>query len=201
MAFIKSPGLAYFETYVYFAASIVLFYIAVTNGWWYVKYYAGYIKTSEDNVALSLLKDDLIQSAPYKRNHKGEINIKSLVKLHAIIFKHSQKKIMLREREHYQPERIKSLKENDMVKYKQLVLRGAREFEGIGQYVTRKVCELVNLKEKAYYEGYDKCLQVPEMHYQIREGDDKTRISMRKKAEVNESRDELKKIYMEWSNL
>ena len=89
MAFIKSPGLAYFETYVYFAASIVLFYIAVTNGWWYVKYYAGYIKTSEDNIALSLLKDDLIQSAPYKRNHKGEINIKSLVKLHAIIFKHS----------------------------------------------------------------------------------------------------------------
>ena len=39
------------------------------------------------------------------------------------------------------------------------------------------------------------------MHYQIREGDEKTRISMRKKAEVSESRDELKKIYMEWSNL
>ena len=39
------------------------------------------------------------------------------------------------------------------------------------------------------------------MHYQIREGDEKTRISMRKKTEVNESRDELKKIYMEWSNL
>lgn len=39
------------------------------------------------------------------------------------------------------------------------------------------------------------------MHYQIREGDEKTRISMRKKTEVSESRDELKKIYMEWSNL
>ena len=39
------------------------------------------------------------------------------------------------------------------------------------------------------------------MHYQIREGDEKTRLSMRKKAEVSESRDELKKIYMEWSDL
>ena len=72
---------------------------------------------------------------------------------------------MKREREHYQPERIKHLKENDMAKYKALVLRSSREFEGIGQYVTKKVCELVNLKEKAYYHAYDKALQVPEMHY------------------------------------
>ena len=39
------------------------------------------------------------------------------------------------------------------------------------------------------------------MHYQIREGDEKTRLQMRRKAEVNESRDELKKIYIEWTNL
>ena len=65
---------------------------------------------------------------------------------------------MKREREYYEPERIKHLKENDMAKYKALVLRSIREFEGIGQYVTRKVCELVNVKEKAYYEAYDKCL-------------------------------------------
>lgn len=60
MAFIKAPGIAYFETYVYLAAFIVLIYIFVTNAWWYIKYYTGYIKTSEENVALTLLKDDLI---------------------------------------------------------------------------------------------------------------------------------------------
>ena len=42
---------------------------------------------------------------------------------------------------------------------------------------------------------------MPEMLYKIRDGDEKTRLQMRKKATLSESREELKKIYVEWNNL
>ena len=39
------------------------------------------------------------------------------------------------------------------------------------------------------------------MLYKIRDGDEKTRLQMQKKATLSESREELKKIYIEWNNL
>ena len=42
---------------------------------------------------------------------------------------------------------------------------------------------------------------MPEMHFQIREADEKTRIAMKAKNILNESREELKNIYIEWLKL
>ena len=39
------------------------------------------------------------------------------------------------------------------------------------------------------------------MLYKIKDGDEKTRTQLRKKTTPSESREELKKIYIEWSNL
>ena len=101
----------------------------------------------------------------------------------------------------YQPERIKYLKENNMDMFKQVVKKGATAYEQIGRYVTVKATKLLKLEEKEYYSAYQKCLLMPDMHFQIREADEKTRIAMKPKHVVSESRDELKKIYIEWLGL
>ena len=80
-------------------------------------------------------------------------------------------------------------------------MTAATEIEQIGKYVTQKTCKLVNVEEIEYYKAYSKCLLIPDMHAQIREGDEKCRLSMKAKNPVSESRDELKKIYTEWLGL
>ena len=51
-----------------------------------------------------------------------------------------------------------------METFKELVMRGATEFEQIGKYVTQKTCKLVNVEETEYYKAYHKCLLIPDMH-------------------------------------
>lgn len=47
-----------------------------------------------ENKALLQLKDDLMRAGPYKRDRSGVPESNSVIKLHAVIFKHSQKKII-----------------------------------------------------------------------------------------------------------
>ena len=89
MAFIKAPGVDYFETYVTVAAFFVLLWIIASNMRVVCDTYVCRKKKYEENIHLTLLKDDLIKCAPFKRNPKGQIKNDSLIKLHGIIFKHS----------------------------------------------------------------------------------------------------------------
>ena len=83
----------FYETYVFtivvgftllWAFSSVIQYII----------HCGNPKAKAENRALVLLKDDLHKSGPYKRDRAGMPEANSVIKLHAVIFKHAQKKII-----------------------------------------------------------------------------------------------------------
>ena len=71
-AFIKSPGLSYYETYILVMASLVMIWLFVTNLHMYIKAY-WFTEKREENIHFTLLKDDLLKCAPYKKNPKGQL--------------------------------------------------------------------------------------------------------------------------------
>ena len=146
-AFVKSPGLDYIETYVFIMAGLTMVWIVFTNCHWAIRYYCCTKKT-EENIHLTLLKDDLIKAAPFKKNPKGEVNFESLIKLHGVAYKHAQKKIMNRELDVYQPARVKALKENDMTAYKQVVRKGSINSEVLTEYVRKSACKLLKITDE-----------------------------------------------------
>ena len=89
MAFIKAPGLEYFETYVTIFGVFAFICIMVANLPDFCLTLCRCKKKRGESIHLTLLKDDLMKSAPFKKNPKGQINMDSLIKLHGIIFKHS----------------------------------------------------------------------------------------------------------------
>jgi len=54
-------------------------------------------KAKQENRALVLLRDDLQKAGPYKKDRSGIPEHESIIKMHAVIFKHAQKKIIEKE--------------------------------------------------------------------------------------------------------
>ena len=96
-----------------------------------------------------LLKDDLVKAGPFKRDRQGIPTEESIIKLHAVIFKHSQKRIIVKELE-YQKKRIKLLKEKKMNEYLEVVRRSDIEYRRIEKYVTEKALYVMNLDHTLY---------------------------------------------------
>lgn len=82
----------YYEVYV---LTLVLSCLAI---WGLIVFFRWlFSPQKKDNIHVKLLKDDLVKSGPYKRDAKGIPTDESLVKLHAIIHRHSQKFIIEKE--------------------------------------------------------------------------------------------------------
>jgi len=96
MAFRSFDIANYYETYVFV---VVISLTAL----WALASFAHWLCTcrnapsKKENQALALLKDDLVKSGPYKRDRSGIPERESIIKLHAVIFKHAQKKIIDKE--------------------------------------------------------------------------------------------------------
>ena len=65
----------------------------------------------------------------------------------------------------------------------------------------KAACKLLRMEVDDFKKQYAKCLRMPDMHFKMLEADEKTRLSMLPKKVVTESREELKKIYVEWLGL
>ena len=124
----------------------------------------------KENQALILLRNDLSKAGPYKKDKSGVPEQQSVIKLHAVIFKHAQKKIIDRELD-YQDKRIKALQAKDMEKYKKFVRRADMEYRQIENYVRDKACALMNLDPYLYEYVFTKALQQPEMVERIKTSD------------------------------
>ena len=92
-----------------------------------------------------MLKDDLVKSGPYKRDRAGMPQEDSIIKLHAVIFKHAQKRIINKELD-YQEKRIKMLKDKDFAGYSEIVRRAELEYRKIEKYVTEQALYLMKLE-------------------------------------------------------
>lgn len=149
-----------------------------------------------------LLKDDLQKSGPYKRDRSGMPTEESIIKMHAVIFKHTQKKIIEKEL-FYQEKRIQHLKDKNMAQYKNLVRKANVEYRQIEDYVTEKACALMKLDLVLYNYAFTRALQKPSMLSKIRGSDESFRRRMWKRMtsqtdKVEGINDTLKKkIYME----
>ena len=104
-----------------------------------------------------LLKDDLVKAGPYKRDHSGIPASESVIKLHAVVFKHAQKKIIEREISN-QSKRIKLLQDKDMVAYRNLVSHADIEYRQIENYVREKALQLMNLDIELYNLAFTRAL-------------------------------------------
>ena len=148
--------LNYYETYVFtiVISGTLLWAFATLLQWlWNCRNEAG----KKENQALALLKDDLIKSGPYKRDRSGMPTQESIIKLHAVIFKHAQKKIIEREID-YQKRRLQYIKEKDMIPFKSLVRRSYFEYQQIEDYVRGKALGLMNLELNLYNYAFTKAL-------------------------------------------
>ena len=89
----------YYETYVFVLVAVgtVLWILSSIIQWLWTCRDA---KGKQEHRNLVLLKDDLIKAGPYKRDRGGIPVNDCMVKLHAVIYKHSQKKIIEKEMEY-----------------------------------------------------------------------------------------------------
>ena len=78
----------FYETYVFSAVIVGCIIWAICSVLQYLWNCRDY-KAKELNRALVLLKDDLVKSGPYKRDRSGMPESESVIKLHAVIFKHA----------------------------------------------------------------------------------------------------------------
>ena len=126
----------------------------------------------------------------------------SIIKLHAVIFKHAQKKIIEKEI-NYQAKRIQCIKNKDMVKYKSIIRRTHTEYQQIEEYVRGKALGLMKLDLTLYNYAFGKALQQPSMFMKIRTSDESFRRRMWKRMDQNKeamrdfSEDKTKKMYLE----
>ena len=118
-----------------------------------------------------LLKDDLTRGGPYKRDPRGNPTNKSLVTLHAIIFKHSQKKIIEREME-LQQTRMPLFKEQKWAEYKETVRKGTLEMDQISKYVAKRALEIVNLTQDKYYSAFSNYIMQPNILNRLQKQDE-----------------------------
>ena len=182
----------HYETYVF---SIVIFGCIIWAICSILQYLwnCGDTKTKELNKALVLMKDDLIKAGPFKRDRSGMPEADSVIKLHAVIFKHSQKKIIETELA-YQKRRIQYIKDKDMTAYRSLVRKADKEYRQIEDYVTRRALAIMNLDETLFKFAFTRALQQPSMLSKIRGSDESFRRRMWKRIESEESKELLKKM-------
>ena len=89
----------YYETYVFVLVAVctILWILSSIIQWlWSCRDAKG----RKESRNLILLKDDLIKAGPYKRDRSGIPVNDCMIKLHAVIYKHSQKKIIEKEMEY-----------------------------------------------------------------------------------------------------
>jgi len=97
MAF-REFDVLFYETYVFTVViSFAIIWALFTIIQWIYDYCNADPRLKLQSRALTLLKDDLIKAGPYKRDRSGIPISESVIKLHAVIFKHSQKKIIEKE--------------------------------------------------------------------------------------------------------
>ena len=122
--------------------------------------------------------------------------------MHAVIFKHSQKKIIEKELD-YQEKRIKHLKSQDMVSYKKLVSRSTKEYRQIEKYVAEKACAIMQFDPALYNFAFSRALQKPAMLLKIRTSDESfrrrmwQRVKTQKQTADKMSKENKKKAYLE----
>ena len=92
--------ITFFETYVFtiVIAFSVLWAIFSVVQWVWKRFNSPEEKQLRKEMVL--LKDDLTKSGPYKKDRAGMPQEDSIIKLHAVIFKHSQKRIINKELEY-----------------------------------------------------------------------------------------------------
>ena len=116
----------YYETYVFtlvIGGTIIWAIVSLLQ-----KLFSWRKDKSGENRALTLLRDDLQKAGPYKRDRSGMPVQDAIIKIHAVVFKHAQKKIIEKELA-YQKKRIKYITENDMAAYKNVVRRSNTEYQ------------------------------------------------------------------------
>ncbi len=169
----------YYETYIF---SVVISFTAL----WAIATLLQYLfcrkkSDSKGNKALTLLKDDLHKSGPYKRDRSGMPIEESVIKMHAVIFKHAQKKIIEKEL-YYQEKRIQYLKDKNMTQYKNLVRKASIEYGQIEEYVADKACGLMKIDKVIYTYAFTRALQKPSMLSKIKGSDESFRRRMWKRV-------------------
>lgn len=88
----------FYETYVVtFVLGFAFIWGFITVIKWIYDYCTADPKKKLESRFITLLKDDLMKAGPYKRDRSGIPESDSVIKLHAVIFKHCQKKIIERE--------------------------------------------------------------------------------------------------------
>lgn len=78
----------FYETYVFTIVVGCTLLWAFSSMLQYV-WNCGNPRAKAENKALVLLKDDLQKSGPYKRDRSGMPEANAVIKIHAVIFKHS----------------------------------------------------------------------------------------------------------------